>query len=56
MAWQIVHALSRHVARAVCRYYTEGVYYREDCGQTEDDLDHAVVLVGYGTTESGVCV
>ncbi|KAL6763487.1 hypothetical protein V8C86DRAFT_2496198 [Haematococcus lacustris] len=35
------------------KYYSEGVYYRADCGHDADHLDHAVTLVGYGTTEAG---
>lgn len=30
-------------------FYSEGVYYDEACGNTPDDLDHAVLAVGYGT-------
>jgi hypothetical protein len=30
-------------------FYANGVYYEEECGNTPDDLDHAVLLVGYGT-------
>ncbi|XP_016845466.1 cathepsin L1 isoform X3 [Nasonia vitripennis] len=29
------------------RFYSEGVYYQPECN--EDDLDHAVLIVGYGT-------
>lgn len=29
-------------------YYSHGVYYDPQCGNTTDKLDHAVVLVGYG--------
>ena len=35
------------------RYYSEGVYLEEDCATKSKDLDHAVVLFGYGTTEEG---
>jgi len=30
-------------------FYSHGVYYEEKCGSGEDDLDHAVLAVGYGT-------
>lgn len=30
-------------------FYANGVYYEPTCGNTVDDLDHAVLLVGYGT-------
>ncbi len=43
------------VCVCVHRFYSEGVYYREDCYNDPDHLNHAVVLVGYGTTPSGEC-
>ncbi|XP_014666952.1 PREDICTED: digestive cysteine proteinase 1-like [Priapulus caudatus] len=30
-------------------FYANGVYYEPACGNTSDDLDHAVLAVGYGT-------
>lgn len=30
-------------------FYSHGVYYDENCGNTPDDLDHQVLAVGYGT-------
>ena len=30
-------------------FYSSGVYYDPGCGNTADDLDHAVLAVGYGT-------
>ncbi|XP_028406365.1 digestive cysteine proteinase 1-like [Dendronephthya gigantea] len=30
-------------------FYSDGVYYEPDCGNQTDDLDHAVLAVGYGT-------
>lgn len=35
------------------RYYSEGVYYNSECSIKSGDLDHAVVLFGYGTTDDG---
>ncbi|XP_033327937.2 C1 family peptidase 26-29-p [Megalopta genalis] len=29
-------------------FYSHGVYYEETCGNTEETLDHAVLVVGYG--------
>ncbi|XP_071837620.1 digestive cysteine proteinase 1-like [Apostichopus japonicus] len=29
-------------------FYADGVYFEKDCGNTPDDLDHAVLAVGYG--------
>lgn len=34
-------------------FYSSGVYYEPECGNTPDDLDHAVLVVGYGTTPQG---
>jgi C1A family cysteine protease len=30
-------------------FYANGVYYEPECHNTVDELDHAVLLVGYGT-------
>ncbi|CAH1773564.1 unnamed protein product [Owenia fusiformis] len=30
-------------------FYANGVYYEPECGNKPDDLDHAVLAVGYGT-------
>jgi len=30
-------------------FYASGVFYEPTCGNTPDDLDHAVLAVGYGT-------
>lgn len=35
------------------RFYSEGIYHRDACGTRPRDLDHAVVLVGYGTSDEG---
>lgn len=32
-------------------FYSSGVYYEEKCGNGEDDLDHQVLAVGYGTLD-----
>lgn len=32
-------------------FYSHGVYYEPACGNTPDDLDHAVLAVGYGTLQ-----
>lgn len=36
------------------KYYSNGVYHRSDCGTKDEELNHAVTLVGYGTTNEGV--
>ncbi|XP_026677415.1 cathepsin L-like [Diaphorina citri] len=33
------------------QFYSEGVYYEPECNSTQ--LDHAVLVVGYGTDENG---
>ena len=35
------------------KFYSEGIYHSDTCYTDRDDLDHAVLLVGYGTSESG---
>ena len=30
-------------------FYKSGVYYDRNCSSDPDDLDHAVLVVGYGT-------
>ncbi|XP_002731907.2 cathepsin L-like peptidase [Saccoglossus kowalevskii] len=30
-------------------FYSNGVYYEEECGNKPENLDHAVLAVGYGT-------
>ena len=32
-------------------FYSSGVYYEPKCGNKPDDLDHAVLAVGYGTLD-----
>ncbi|XP_007892928.1 digestive cysteine proteinase 1 [Callorhinchus milii] len=33
------------------RFYSNGVYYEPKCGSKPEDLDHAVLAVGYGTLD-----
>ena len=33
------------------RFYSSGVYDEPSCSPKEEDLDHSVALVGYGTDE-----
>lgn len=35
------------------KFYSEGVYYDLACSTDPDELDHAVLLVGYGTAPDG---
>ncbi|GLC47114.1 hypothetical protein PLESTF_001740100 [Pleodorina starrii] len=35
-------------------FYSEGVYYNKNCGTAVSELTHAVVLMGYGTTDDGI--
>ncbi|XP_043278575.1 digestive cysteine proteinase 1 isoform X2 [Venturia canescens] len=32
-------------------FYSKGIYYDEACGNREENLDHAVLAVGYGTLD-----
>lgn len=34
-------------------FYASGVFYDKDCGNKAEDLDHAVLAVGYGTMKVG---
>lgn len=36
------------------RFYSEGVFSNANCSMDPDDMDHAILLVGYGTTNTGV--
>ncbi len=38
---------------ATFRFYSDGVFTDPRCRTKANELDHAVVLVGYGTTEDG---
>ncbi|CAB3370068.1 Hypothetical predicted protein [Cloeon dipterum] len=33
------------------RFYAEGVYYEPECSSKDEDLNHAVLVVGYGTDD-----
>jgi cathepsin L len=46
-------AVSIDAAHESFRFYSEGVFTSKDCKIDPDDMDHAVLLVGYGTTEDG---
>ncbi|GIL66205.1 hypothetical protein Vafri_19808, partial [Volvox africanus] len=35
-------------------FYSEGVYYNKNCKTAISDLTHAVVLMGYGTTDDDI--
>jgi hypothetical protein len=36
------------------RFYAGGVYSNPDCATASTELDHAVILSGYGTTDDGL--
>lgn len=44
-------AVSIDAAHRSFVFYSHGVYYEPACGNTPDDLDHAVLAVGYGTLQ-----
>lgn len=46
-------AVAIDAAQPSFKFYASGVFYEPNCGWQEDDLDHAVVLVGYGKAEDG---
>lgn len=35
------------------QHYKDGIYYEPECGNTLDDLNHAILIVGYGVEPSG---
>jgi cathepsin L len=35
------------------QFYKSGYFYEPTCGTTEDDVSHAIVVVGYGKTDNG---
>jgi C1A family cysteine protease len=46
-------AVSLDASLDTFKWYSEGVYKEAACMTKEDDLDHAVLLVGYGTAPGG---
>eukprot|EP00697_Spironema_sp_BW2_P015938 gnl/Spiro4/6990_TR3630_c0_g1_i1.p1 gnl/Spiro4/6990_TR3630_c0_g1~~gnl/Spiro4/6990_TR3630_c0_g1_i1.p1 ORF type:complete len:548 (+),score=137.83 gnl/Spiro4/6990_TR3630_c0_g1_i1:220-1644(+) len=46
-------AVSIDASHPSFEFYSDGVYYEPDCKHDADDLDHAVLLVGYGTDPLG---
>jgi Papain family cysteine protease/Cathepsin propeptide inhibitor domain (I29) len=46
-------AVSLDASSDAFTFYSGGVYYDAQCKYEYDDLDHAMVAVGYGTEESG---
>jgi len=35
------------------QFYKQGVYYEQRCGSAQQNLDHGVLAVGYGTSDDG---
>lgn len=35
------------------QFYSDGIYYDPQCGNRPDDVNHAVLIVGYGTEPNG---
>lgn len=46
-------AVSIDAAQPTFRFYSSGVYNDPSCKWKQDDLDHSVMLVGYGTSDDG---
>ncbi|KAK9815144.1 hypothetical protein WJX73_008694 [Symbiochloris irregularis] len=46
-------AVSLDASQPGFRFYSDGVYESSTCFYKPDDLDHAVLVVGYGTSEKG---
>jgi C1A family cysteine protease len=46
-------AVSMDASQDSFTFYSSGVYYDSACMSAPDDLDHAMLLVGYGTGASG---
>ncbi|GFR49771.1 hypothetical protein Agub_g11937 [Astrephomene gubernaculifera] len=47
-------AVVMHAALPPFKFYSEGVYYNDKCKTDPDHMDHAILLVGYGSTAEGV--
>ncbi|KAJ3647178.1 hypothetical protein Zmor_024711 [Zophobas morio] len=39
--------------RETFQFYSDGIYYDPQCGNSEEAVNHAVLVVGYGTEPSG---
>lgn len=35
------------------QFYSDGVYYDPECGNKPEDMNHAVLIVGYGVEPNG---
>ncbi|EFN54048.1 hypothetical protein CHLNCDRAFT_136123 [Chlorella variabilis] len=46
-------AISFDASRPSFRFFSSGVYVDTECAWKPDELDHSMVLVGYGTNEAG---
>lgn len=40
-------------SRDTLQFYSDGVYYDPECGNKPEDMNHAVLIVGYGVEASG---
>ena len=47
------HAAAVDASDDSFRFYSGGVYSRPDCATKASDLDHAVIISGYGTAADG---
>ncbi|KAJ3619800.1 hypothetical protein MTP99_005455 [Tenebrio molitor] len=46
-------AAAMDAGRPTFQFYSDGIYFDPDCGNRADDVNHAVLVVGYGTEPSG---
>jgi cathepsin L len=46
-------AAAMDAGRPTFQFYSDGIYFDPECGNRADDVNHAVLVVGYGTEPSG---
>ncbi|XP_030753657.1 cathepsin L-like [Sitophilus oryzae] len=46
-------AVAIDASREGFQFYSDGIYYDPECGNGQDDVNHAVLIVGYGQEPNG---